>query len=260
MLGALLGDIVGSIYEFNPIKTKEFILLSKDSFFTDDTVLTVATMDALISGRSFGVVYKEYARKYPDSGFGGMFRKWAFGGTSDPYNSFGNGSAMRVSPIAWAFDDLDEVLGWAAKSAEVTHNHVEGIKGAQAVAAAIFLARKGNTKDEIKKYVENNFGYALGRTVKEVRESAEFDETCQISVPESIIAFLDSNSTEDAIRNAVSFGADADTQACIAGSIAEAYYKDISEVLADEITKYLTNELNIVVRDFRKFTKCRNAE
>lgn len=228
MIGAIAGDIIGSPYEGHEIKTVDFPLFCNASTFTDDTVLTVAVADAILNGRDYGITIKEYGRKYPYAGYGGMFLNWLASSTLKPYNSFGNGSAMRVSPVGFAFDTIEEVLEEARKSAAVTHNHPEGIKGAQATAAAIFLARQGESKRAIKRYTETKFGYNLSRTVDEIRSTYGFDETCQGTVPEAITAFLESNDYEDAIRKAISLGGDSDTLACITGGIAQAHYKTIS--------------------------------
>lgn len=227
MIGAIIGDIVGSVYEWDNIKTKDFPMFSPLSFFTDDTVMTIAVAEALLSGgkeEDFINSMKKYGEMYPDAGYGGRFINWLFTDETQAYNSWGNGSAMRVSPVAWHFDTLSEVEYFAKKSAEVTHNHPEGIKGAQATAVAIFLARNGRTKDEIKKYIEINYHYDLSRTLDEIRPSYKFDESCQGTVPQAIIAFLESSDFEDAIRNAISLGGDSDTLTAITGSIAEGAY------------------------------------
>jgi ADP-ribosylglycohydrolase len=230
MLGAIIGDIVGSVYEFNNIKTKDFPFMNEKCFFTDDTVMTIAVADALLKGGTsdnFIDSMKEIGRLYPNSGFGGGFAKWLFSDSREPYNSFGNGSAMRVSPCAWLANSLEEAQQLAERSAAVTHNHPEGIKGAQATAAAIYLARTNTSKDAkgiIKEYVENKYGYDLSRTLDEIRPGYRFNETCQETVPEAIIAYLESSGFTDAIRNAVSLGGDSDTLAAITGSIAEAAY------------------------------------
>ena len=193
LLGAIAGDMIGSPYESRRwrIKTTEFPLFQRFSRFTDDTVLTVATMDCLLhGGKDYAAFYKKYARKYPDAGFGKQFKGWMYADNSLPYNSWGNGSAMRVSPVGWAFGTLDETLAAARASAEVTHNHPEGIRGAEAVAACIFLARNGKTKDEIREYVENTFGYDLRRTCREIRPTYRFDSSCQGSVPEAMLPRL----------------------------------------------------------------------
>ncbi len=251
MIGALFGDIVGSVFEGHPIKHAEFELFSRYSRFTDDSVLTVATADAIMTGASYAEKYREYYRRYPHAGYGGMFHQWAGNAGSAPYGSFGNGSAMRVSPIGWAFNDLETVLSEAKKSAAVTHNHPEGIKGAQATAASVFLARTGATKEDIKSFIQSRFGYDLSRTLDEIRPWYSFDITCQGSVPESIIAFLESESCEDAIRKAISLGGDADTQACIAGSIAEAYF-GLPVAFAQKVLEMLDDHLRAVTLQFQK--------
>ena len=233
MIGAIIGDIVGSVYEWNNIKTKDFPLFSPKCFFTDDTVMTVAIAVGLMNGGSadsFIQAMKKYGCLYPDAGYGGRFGSWLFSEDTYPYNSWGNGSAMRVSPVAWAFDTLSEVEQYAEVSAAVTHNHHEGIKGAQATAAAIFLARKGKPKDDIKAYIVSKYGYDLSRTLDEIRPGYRFNESCQETVPQAITAFLESVDFEDAIRNAISLGGDSDTLAAITGSIAEAAYKVPEEI------------------------------
>ena len=252
MLGAILGDIVGSPFEFdhNNYKHKNFPLLSEKSHFTDDTVMTVAVARGLIAGqgdaqKTFAEVQHEmqyWGRKYPDAGYGGMFGQWLYAEHPQPYGSFGNGSAMRVAAAGWLFDTLDKTLEMAKVTAEVTHNHPEGIKGAQATAAAMFLARTGHSKLEIRQYVEQTFGYDLGRTCDEIRPYYHHVETCQQTVPEAIIAFLESNSFEDALRNAVSLGGDSDTLACITGGIAEAFY-GMPQKLRDETLKRLPEDI-----------------
>lgn len=243
MLGALAGDIVGSVYENLRTKRKDFRLFTPVSTFTDDSVLTVAVADAVLTGRDYGRVIKSYARAHPLRGYGPRFIVWAASPGLKPYNSFGNGAAMRVSPVAHAFALEEEVLCEARRTAECTHNHPEGIKGAQATALAIFMARQGAGKEAIRDEITSRFGYDLSRTVDEIRPDYRPDVTCQGSVPEAIIAFLDSSSFDDAIRNAVSLGGDADTQACIAGAIAEAHYKDIPESILRAVYQRLSNSL-----------------
>ena len=221
MLGAIVGDIVGSIYEFNNHRSKDFPLFQKHSHFTDDTILTIATADALMSDKDFATRYREYGKRYPST-YGGFFRRWIHDETAGPYNSFGNGSAMRVSPVAWMFHTDDEVLAMAEATAIVTHDHPEGIKGAQATALAVFWARNGKTPQQIVFDIEKTFGYDISTPVDEIRESYEFDVTCQGTVPEAIRCFYEADGFEDAIRNAVSIGGDSDTLAAITGSIAEA--------------------------------------
>lgn len=243
LLGAVAGDIIGSVYEANPVKDIDFTLFHGYSRLTDDTVLTIAVADWLLSKGDLTHILQQYGRQYVHAGYGGSFKRWMMDDNPQPYNSWGNGSAMRVSPVGWAFETLEETLAVAKESAEVTHNHPEGIKGAQAVAAAIYLARTGKSKQEIKEYVMNVFGYDLNRTCDEIRPYYRFDVSCQGSVPEAIIAFLDSSDVENAIRLAVSLGGDSDTQACIAGSIAEAFYGGISEEIATEVLKRVPKEL-----------------
>lgn len=255
MLGAIAGDMIGSPYEFNGHKTKDFPLFTDRSGFTDDTVLSVAVADMLLtqddSERNYTAAFKTYGRRYPNptGGYGARFHGWIWSDHSEPYGSWGNGSAMRVSPVGFALGDLDSVLAEAKRSAEVTHNHPEGVKGAQATAAAIFLARTGTSKADIKAYVESQFGYDLSRTVDEVRPTYEFNESCQETVPEALIAFLDATDFEDAIRNAVSLGGDSDTLTCITGGIAEAFY-GIPEAIAQETLARLDDHLRDVTKAF----------
>lgn len=246
MYGAIIGDIVGSVYEFHTVKTKDFPLFSSRSVYTDDSVMTIAVARALIKASDEQTSFKEevtkimreYGQKYPCAGYGGSFRKWLKLKIDHPYNSFGNGSAMRVSPCALYAVTLQEALDFAAASAEVTHNHPEGIKGAQATAAAVFLARVGKSKDEIREYIEENY-YDLSFTLDEIRPTYAFDETCQGSVPQAIVSFLESADYEDTIRNAVSLGGDSDTIAAIAGSIAWMYYSTVLHNGAFEEEKVL---------------------
>lgn len=263
MYGAILGDIIGSPYEFDQgNKTKDFSLFSKDSTFTDDTVMTIAVADAFLPVQPDmeddtirqRVVAKmqKYGRLYPHAGYGGQFRHWLRDRNPQPYNSWGNGSAMRVSSVGWLYNDLETVRRMARLSADVTHNHPEGIKGAEATASAIFLARTGSTKAEIKAYIEENFHYDLSRTCDEIRPSYRHVESCQETVPEAITAFLEGESFEDVIRTAVSLGGDCDTLTCIAGSIAEAYY-GVPEELKEECRKRLPKELLVVLTQFDAF-------
>ena len=230
MLGAIAGDIIGSVYEWHPIDTTDFPLFSPACRFTDDSVLTIAVADVILQGGGYADVLRRYARMYPDAGYGGTFYQWAMSEAAGPYNSWGNGSAMRVSPVGWAFDDLETVLAQAEKTAVVTHDHPEGIKGAQATAAAIFLARKGRGKHDIREYVEDTFGYDLSATIDEIRPGYHFDVSCQGSVPPAIRAFLEAEDYEQAVRLAISLGGDSDTLACIAGSVAEAFYGIASHI------------------------------
>ncbi|MBO5799544.1 MAG: DUF1810 family protein [Paludibacteraceae bacterium] len=253
--GAMAGDIIGSRFEWHPNKSTDFELFSSSSKFTDDTVMTVAVAAWLDSEHSLCSLLQHYGNLYPNAGYGGRFRAWLKESNPQPYNSFGNGSAMRVSPVGWAFDTLEETLAMAAKSAEPTHNHPEGVKGAQAVAACIFLARKGKSKQEIKEYVSNKFDYDLDRTCDEIRLRYKFDVTCQGSVPESIIAFLESGDFESSVRLAVSLGGDADTQAAIAGSIAEAYYGGVPKNIKFEVIKRLPVDFINVMLSFNDMKK-----
>ena len=256
LCGAIAGDIIGSIYEWNRTKETDFHLFTLSSKFTDDTVMTVANADWLLTGDSLLGIMQDYGNRYPHAGYGGMFRSWLREDEPKPYNSFGNGSAMRVSPVGWAFDTLEDTLDAAKRSAEVTHNHPEGIKGAQATSACIFMARTGKSKQEIKEYVEKTFGYNLNRTCDEIRPTYHFDVTCQGSVPESIIAFLESTDFESAIRLAVSLGGDADTMGAITGGIAEAYYGGVPEHIRKEVLKRLPNEIIDVMQKFyQKFVE-----
>ncbi|MDR2479201.1 MAG: ADP-ribosylglycohydrolase family protein [Treponema sp.] len=247
ILGAIAGDIIGSAYEFNNIKSLDFPLFPRGTYFTDDSVLTVATMDALMNGSDYAEEYQYYGEAFPHRGYGGNFNEWIYADNPRPYNSYGNGSAMRASPIGWYCNSIDEVLAEAKKSAEVTHNHPEGIKGAQAVAAAVYLARTGKSKDAIKAFIVDSFGYNLDRTTDEIRPGYTFDVSCQGSVPEAIIAFLESVDFENAVRLAVSLGGDSDTIACITGGIAEAFYQTIPEHIAEMSSIILGPDLMIDV-------------
>lgn len=249
LLGAIAGDIIGSAFEFNSTKDYNFLLFSDSSEYTDDTVMTVANADWMLTNKDLGTTMLEYGNKY-EAGYGELFLCWLWRKDLKPYNSFGNGSAMRVSPIGWAFDTLEETLVAAKRSAEVTHNHPEGIKGAQATAACIYWARKGKNKQKIKEYIEALFGYDLNRTCDAIRPSYGFDVTCQGSVPESIIAFLESTDYESAVRLAVSLGGDADTMGSITGGIAEAYYGGVPEHIKKEVLKRLPNEFIEVMQKF----------
>ncbi|MCP4749443.1 MAG: ADP-ribosylglycohydrolase family protein [Proteobacteria bacterium] len=252
MIGAIAGDIIGSVYERYSIKTKDFPLFGPGCRFTDDSVLSVAVAHAILHDRDYGAAVKEIGRRYPNAGYGGTFFGWLFSDETRPYNSWGNGSAMRVSPVGFAFDSLEEVLTEARRSAEITHDHPEGIKGAQATALAIFLARRGNSKADIKAEIQNRFDYDLERTLAEIRPGYYFDVSCQGSVPESIIAFLESESLEDAIRNAVSLGGDSDTMACIAGGIAEAFYGGVPKEIVEPVKSILAEDLWTVVEQFHE--------
>jgi ADP-ribosylglycohydrolase len=250
MLGAIVGDIVGSIYEFNNHRFKDFPLFGEDCKFTDDTVLTVAVADCLMNNGNYTEYIKNYARKYTGRGYGGRFRQWVSSDSMEPYNSWGNGSAMRVSAVGFAYNDLTTIMLESQRSAEVTHNHPQGIRGAQATAVAIFMARQGQSKEEIRETIAQSFGYNLNRTVDEIRPIYVFDESCQGTVPEAIIAFLESTDFEDAIRNAVSLGGDTDTLTCITGGIAEAFYGCVPKDIADKALSYLDDNMRNIVENF----------
>ena len=275
MLGAIVGDIVGSVYEWDNIKTKDYPLFREDCFFTDDTVMTCAVAEAIMNGGQkddFIDAMKKYGRMYPDAGYGARFGNWVDGDDREPYNSFGNGSAMRVSPCAWAMDCsfCARTGTWPSRralarlSAEVTHNHPEGVKGAMATSDAIFMCRyyfggysgdygkpindnPTECKRLIKEHIEQEYGYDLSKTLDEIRPTYRFNETCQDTVPQAIVAFLESTDFEDAIRNAISLGGDSDTLAAITGSIAEAAY-GIPEWIRDKAYSYLDEPLKDVLR------------
>jgi ADP-ribosylglycohydrolase len=250
MLGAIAGDIIGSVHEFVGQKSTEFPLFLAESRFTDDTVLTVAVGDCLLTGTSYVDRFREYSRAYPDRCYGVGFWHWVQSGSRQPYNSWGNGAAMRVSPVAFAFQTLEEVLKEARASAEVTHNHPEGIRGAQATAAATFLARQGESKRQIRSAIEKRFSYDLSRTIVSIRPTYSFKESCQETVPEAITAFLDSEDYEDAVRLAISLGGDADTLACIAGGIAGAFYGGVPGTIAIPALALLDDGLRKTVTRF----------
>lgn len=252
LYGAIIGDIAGSVWEFVSMKSRPAELIMPESFYTDDTVMTIAVADALMNDKDIAKTMREYAPKYHFGrcGYGINFSRWLQDPQMGAYNSCGNGSAMRVSAVAWMFDSIADVLDYAKATAEVSHNHPEGIKGAQAVAGAIYLARTGHTKSEIREFVEH-FGYDLSRTCDQIRPGYTFIETCQGSVPEAITAFLDSTSFEDCIGLAISIGGDADTIGAIAGSIAEAFY-GVPEYLIEQARAKLDAGLAAVVDEFER--------
>ncbi len=252
MLGALAGDIIGSRFEHDNIKRKDFQLFHPDCTFTDDSVLTVALAESLMTGVAYGDLMRRYYHNYPHAGYGGYFHRWAQDPEMGPYHSFGNGSAMRAGPVGWYHDELEKVLAGAARSAAVTHDHPEGIRGARAVAAGILLARQGRSKQEIRDWIEGALGYDLQRRLDQIRPHYTFDVTCQGSVPEAIIAFLEAQDFEDAVRNAISLGGDSDTIACIAGSLAEAFFGGVPEAIAREVFRRLDRPLAEVTRRFRR--------
>lgn len=260
MYGAILGDIIGSPFEFDRgDKTKDFKLFSRRSYFTDDSVMTLAVCEALLKvgldataeeiEEAVITSMQSWGRRYPHAGYGGYFSQWLRLKHPQPYNSFGNGSAMRVSAVGWLYDSIERTRTVAKAVTKVTHNHPEGIKGAEATASAIYLARNGASKEEIKEYIEKEFHYDLNRTLNEIRPTYHMDETCQKTVPEAIIAFLESKDYEDAIRNAVSLGGDTDTLGAITGSIAEAYY-GIPQTLIAECRNRINKEMRDVLDEF----------
>ena len=263
LIGAIAGDVIGSIYEFNNIKRTDFELIQPGMNYTDDSLMTLAVADWMLKVHRKGLdseqvnsllvnTMRHWAKQYPCpmGGYGGGFQRWLLSPNPKPYNSWGNGSAMRVSAVGYAAATLEEALDLAELSAAVTHNHPEGIKGAQATAAAIFMARKGSTKEEIIDYVEQHFGYDLHRNCDEIRPTYHFDESCQGTVPEAIVAFLDSHDFESAMRLAVSLGGDSDTLACITGGIAAAYYNHIPQEIVDFVANNLPTDLLDIVNKF----------
>ena len=251
MIGAVIGDIIGSRFEFNNHRSEDFTLFTDESKVTDDTILTIATADCLLHNKEYANTYQQYAQKYPNGNYGGMFSKWIYTSEPKPYGSFGNGSGMRVSPIGWFYSNLEDTLKEAEKSAAVTHNHPEGIKGAQSIALAIYLARNGSSKEEIKSAIEFKFNYVLDFQLDSLRKTNKFDETCGVTVPQSIYCFLISSSFEDAISKAISIGGDSDTIACMTGGIAEAFYKEISEEILANAKKVIPIEFWKIWEEFR---------
>ncbi len=264
MYGAMIGDIVGSTYEFAPIKTTVFPLFSEGCSFTDDSVMTAAVAEALLQSRESGIPFKRtlvqtmqaYGRRYPhpQGGYGNRFMQWLNSPAPQPYNSFGNGSAMRVSPCALIAVTMEETLDLAAASAEVTHNHPEGVKGAKATAAAVFMARHGHSMGEIRRYIEKTF-YSLDFTLDDIRGTYRFDETCQGTVPQALVAFLESTSFEDAIRKAVSLGGDSDTLAAITGSVAWSYYRAVGGPLPEDMQRILEEGAAYIPAHFRELAE-----
>lgn len=250
IIGAIAGDIIGSVFEFNNCRSLDFPLFSTQSDYTDDSVLTIAIADCLLHHKNFKDTLWAYGRAYPGRGYGTRFFTWLLNKDPEPYNSFGNGSAMRVSPVGFAYDTLHDVLDVAKKTAEVSHNHPEGIKGAQATAAAIFLAKKGYSKQDISEFITTSFSYNLHFTTDEIRPVYHFNETCQQTVPQAIVCFLESTSYEHAIRLAISIGGDSDTIACITGGIAAAFYKEIPENILTQIHQILPQEFNVIIEEF----------
>ena len=279
MLGAIIGDTVGSVYEFNNIKTTDFPLFDPRSNYTDDSIMTMAVADWLLTDPQHGMdtleaSFLSFAKKYPCpmGGYGGGFHRWLFHpeqlatydedgnhavGERHPYNSFGNGAAMRCSANGWMFDSLEETERVAGLSAAITHSHPEGIKGAQSTAAAIFMARNGKSKDEIKEYISTKYGYNLNRTCDEIRPVYDWDSSCQGTVPEAMVAFFDSTDFESAIRLAVSLGGDSDTLACITGGIAEAFYKTIPDDIALKIWSLLPDDFKAILKEMEQRSEYR---
>lgn len=250
MIGTIAGDIIGSVYEHHPIKVLDFPLFSEDSCFTDDTVLSAAVAYSILNQIGYANTFKFFGRIYPNAGYGAGFVTWLLSEDNQPYNSWGNGSAMRVSPVGLAYASFDKVLDEAQKCAEVTHNHPEGIKGAKATAGAVYMAKSGKSKKDIKEFVEDSFNYNLSRRLDDIRPEYSFHVSCQDSVPEAIIAFLESDSVEDAIRKAISLGGDSDTQASIAGGIAHAFYKTIPVEISTEVYNRLDPFLTDIIEEF----------
>jgi ADP-ribosylglycohydrolase len=250
LLGAVAGDIIGSRFEHHAHKSTDFELFTPSSRFTDDTVLTLAVADSILRQRDYGEIIFEYGRCFPNAGYGGAFRQWLASSNPRPYGSFGNGSAMRVSPIGWAFNTIDAVLNQAKLSALPTHNHPEGIKGAQAIALAIYLARNGSSKKDIRFEISDRFGYSLYDKYDQIQPGYKFNVTCQGTVPAALIAFFDSHNFLDAIRKAVALGGDADTLAAITGSVAEAYYGGAPDGIVIEVQKSLPQALWQVISRF----------
>lgn len=252
MLGAIAGDIIGSVYEHAPIKSKDFPLFKAGSRFTDDTVMTMAVARALLSDRDYGAAMRELGRRYPGAGYGASFFRWLQAERPRPYQSWGNGAAMRVSPVGFALASVEEVLREAARSAAVSHDHPEGIKGAQAAALAVYLARVSRDKAILREEIAGRFGYDLNRTLAAIRPGYRFDVSCQGTVPEAIIAFIEADSYEDTVRNAISLGGDSDTLACIAGGIAEAFYGPPAAAIRAEVQARLPPDLLAIITQFHR--------
>ena len=264
IIGAIAGDVIGSAYEFNPTRDHQFELFTPESTFTDDTVLTMANAlwlleDERHSPEKLVEIMLDFCRKYPDRGYGGRFARWIHDSDPQPYNSFGNGSAMRVSPVGYYAKTLDEALSLAKVSAEVTHNHPEGIKGAQATAAAIFLSRQGMSKQELRDYVQQTFDYDLSRTLDDIRPTFTFDETCQRTVPEAITCFMEGKDYEDVVRLSVALAGDADTIAAIAGSISSAV-DDVPSEITQPVIALLSDEFCTTLLRFNELVAKREQE
>lgn len=254
MIGAIIGDICGSVYELNNTKDYNLKLFDKESRFTDDTVMMLAVSDAIIHKKRFVDNLQYFGRKYPNAGYGGNFFYWIFNDKPKPYNSYGNGSAMRSIAVGYLYDCLDSVQYNAKLSAEITHNHIEGIKGAQAVASCIYLAKTNHSKKQIKEYIENRFNYDLNQTYERLNKEYTFDVSCQGSVPQAIVCFLESDNFEDALRKAISIGGDSDTIACITCGISEAFYKDICIDFVSHALNLLDDFLVQKLKEFYLFS------
>jgi ADP-ribosylglycohydrolase len=252
MLGSIVGDVIGSVHEYAGTKSKDFPLFVQGSCYTDDSVLSVAVAEWILDGGDLVDLFHRYVHDHPGAGYGSMFSQWASSRSREPYNSYGNGSAMRASPVGFAFDSIDDVMDWSRRSALPTHDHAEGIRGAQATAVAVWLARRERDRDSIRRELESRFGYDLATPLEDIRPTYTFNETCFRTVPQALRAFLESASYEDAIRNAISLGGDADTLACIAGGVAEAYYGGVPEPIAREVARRLHPDLLRVVDRFRE--------
>ncbi|HTS52360.1 MAG TPA: ADP-ribosylglycohydrolase family protein [Burkholderiales bacterium] len=250
MIGAIAGDIVGSVYEGSGLKSKRFALLGPGSRFTDDSVLTVAVARAIMENLDYRTAVLELGRKYPDAGYSPQFRAWLSAPAPQPYQSFGNGAAMRASPVGFAFDTEEAVLREAGKTAEISHDHPKGIMGAQATALAVFLARTGASKQSIRTELAGRFKYDLQRSVDQIRPAYRFDLSCEGTVPQAVTCFLDAQSYEDALRNAVSLGGDSDTLACIAGAIAHAFYGEVPVHIVSSVREILAPELWSITERF----------
>lgn len=244
MFGAIVGDVIGSPFEHANVKSTAFRLFDRGAQCTDDSILTVATADAILNGREYAATYQDYFHRFPNAGYGGRFVQWANRRETRPYGSWANGSAMRASPVGWARDALADVLTEADRTATVTHDHPEGIKGARAVAGAVFLARTSRSRETVRKFIIDDCGYPLGRTIDQIRPDYEFDISCRVTVPVAVQAFLESTDFENAIRLAVSVGGDSDTIACITGAVAHAFYGTIPRHLLEPILDlYMSEDL-----------------
>lgn len=262
MLGAIIGDIVGSRFEFDrPGWTKEFRLFAKGCEFTDDTVMTIGVAEGLMNAgvdadektvkENLVKSMQKWGRMYPDAGYGARFIHWVFSDDPEPYNSLGNGSAMRVSSVGWLYPTLERTLEVARWTAEVSHNHPEGIKGAECTAAVIFLARMGNPKEIIKDYILSHYDYDLSESLEDMRKRHRHDETCMDSMPKALVSFFDGTSFEDVVRNAVSLGGDTDTIAAIAGAMAEGFY-GVPEEIRKEVDNYILQKMQPVIDRFNE--------